>query len=53
MFLIVGAYVGYHANQQFMEEGGEYNITIELEIFNERAGMVQIYQSPEFKKSIL
>ena len=53
MFLIVGVYVGYHANQQFVEEGEEHNITIELEIFNERSGMVQIYQSPELKKSAL
>ncbi len=53
MFLIVGAYVGYHANQQFLEEGEENNITIELEALNERSEMVQIYQNPEFKKSIL
>ena len=51
MFIIVGAYVGYHASQPV--EGEEHNVTIELEILNERSGMVQIYQNPELKKSML
>jgi len=53
MFIIVGVYVGYHASQQAGEEVEEHNVTIELEILNERSGMVQIYQNPELKKSIL
>jgi len=53
MFIIVGVYVGYHASQQAGEEIEEHNVTIELEILNEKSGMVQIYQNPEFKKSIL
>ncbi len=53
MFIIVGVYVGYHSSQQVGEEAEEHNVTIELEILNERSGMVQIYQNPEFKKSIL
>jgi hypothetical protein len=53
MFIIVGAYVGYHASQQAGEEIEEHSISIDLEILNERSGMVQIYQNPEFKKSIL
>ena len=53
VFIIVGAYVGYHASQQVVEEVEEHNVTIELEILNERSGMVQIYQNPEFKKSII
>ncbi len=53
MFVIVGAYVGYHASQQVGEEAEEHNVAIELEILSERSGMVQIYQNPEFKKSIL
>ena len=52
MFIIVGVYVGYHASQP-VEEAEEHNVTIELEILNERSGMVQIYQNPELKKSIL
>jgi len=53
MFIIVGVYVGYHASQQAGEEAGEHNVTIELEILNEKSGMVQIYQNPELKKLIL
>ena len=53
MFIIVGVYVGYHVSQQAGEDVEEYNITIELKILNEKSGMVQIYQNPEFKKSIL
>lgn len=53
MFIIVGAYVGYHASQQVGEEGEEHNVIIELEILNERSGIVQIYQTPGFKKLML
>ena len=53
MFIIVGVYVGYHASQQIGEEAEGHNVTIELEILNERSELVQIYQNPEFKKSIL
>ena len=53
MFIIVGVYVGYHASQQAGEEIEEHNVTIELEILNEKSGMIQIYQNPELKKSIL
>ena len=53
MFIIVGVYVGYHASQQAGEEIEEHNVTIELEILNEKSGTVQIYQNPELKKSIL
>lgn len=52
MFLIVGVYVGYHASQQ-VGEGEEHNVITELEILNERSGMMQIYQNPELKKSTL
>jgi hypothetical protein len=50
MFIIVGAYVGYHASQQ---TGEEHGIAIELEILNEDSGLVQIYQNPELKTKIL
>jgi hypothetical protein len=53
MFIIVGVYVGYHASQQAGEGAEEHNVIIELEILNEKSGMVQIYQNPELKKSIL
>ena len=53
MFIIVGVYVGYHASQQVGEEAEGHHVTIELEILNEKSGMVQIYQNPEFKKSTL
>ena len=53
MFIIVGVYVGYHASQQVGGEAEEHNVIIELEILNEKSGMVQIYQNPELKKSIL
>lgn len=51
MFVIVGAYIGYHASQQVGEEAEEHNVTIELEISNEKSGMMQVYQNTEFKKS--
>ena len=51
MFVIVGAYIGYHASQQVGEDVEEHNATIELEILNERSGIIQVYQNPEFKKS--
>ena len=53
MFIIVGAYVGYHASQQTGDEVEEHNITIELEILNENSGLVQIYQNPELKIKLL
>jgi hypothetical protein len=54
MFVIVGVYVGYHAQLAF-EEGPaeEHDITIELEILNENSGSVQILQNPELRKTIL
>jgi hypothetical protein len=52
MFIIVGVYVGYHASQQ-VGEVEEHNVTIELEILNDKSGMVQIYQNPELRKLIL
>jgi hypothetical protein len=50
MFIIVGAYVGYHASQQ---TGEEHDVTIELEILNENSESVQIYQNPELKTKLL
>ena len=53
MFIIVGAYVGYHASQQAGEEIEEHEVTIELEILNENSRLVQIYQNPELKMKLL
>ena len=40
MFVIVGAYVGYHASQQVEEEGKAHSINMDLELFS--------YQDSEF-----
>ena len=53
MFVIVGAYVGYHASQQVDEEGELHSINMDLELFDQDSGLVQILQNPEHKKSIL
>ena len=53
MFVIVGAYVGYHASQQVEEEGEAHNINVDLEILDQDSGLVQILQNPELKKSLL
>ena len=53
MFVIVGAYVGYHASQQVEEEGEAHSINMDLEILYQNSGLVQIFQNPELKKSIL
>ncbi len=53
MFIIVGAYVGYHVSQQAGEEIEEHEVTIELEILNENSRLVQIYQNPELKMKLL
>jgi len=49
MFIIVGAYVGYHASQQADEK---YGVATELEILEENS-VVQIYHGPELRKPIL
>ena len=51
-FVVVGVYVGYHANQQF-EQGGEvHSIDNELELFDQDSRLVQILQNSELKKII-
>ncbi len=51
MFIIVGAYVGYHASQQTEDKIEGHSISIELEILNENTKLVQIYLNPELKKN--
>ena len=53
MFIIVGVYVGYHASQQTGDEVEGHSITIELEILNEKSGLLQVYQDPELRKTML
>ncbi len=53
MFIIVGAYVGYHASQQVEEEGEAHSINTDLEILEQNSALVQILQNQEHKKSTL
>ncbi len=53
MFVIVGAYVGYHASQSVEEKGESHNINVDLEMNYQSSGLVQILQNPELKKSVL
>lgn len=53
MFVIVGVYVGYHAQLASEQESEEHNITIELEILNKSIRSVQILQNPELEKIII
>ena len=53
MFVIVGSYVGYHISQQVEEEGETHSVNMNLKIFDQDSGLVQIFQNPELKKSIL
>ena len=52
IFIIVAVYVGYHVSQR--EEVSEgHNIVPELEILHENAGLVQMLQNHELRKTIL
>ena len=50
MFIITGAYVGYHASQQPVEEAEGYDITMEFQLFNENMESEPALQYQEFKK---
>ena len=50
MFIITGAYVGYHASQQPVEDAGGHDISMELELFSEDTQTIQSLQEYEFKK---
>lgn len=53
MFIITGAYVGYHApsQQPTVEEFEEYNT--KLEILNEGSESMQTHQKSEFSHAII
>ena len=53
MFIITGAYVGYHAMQQPVEEGEGHEISTELEILDEKLGTIQVFQKLDLNKSII
>ena len=52
-FVIVGVYVGYHASQEFEENGKGHSISNELELLEQDSGLVQILQNQELRKSAL
>ncbi len=51
MFIIVGAYVGYHASQDVPAEG--HDATVNLEALSEDSNTVQIPQNPEQGRSVI
>ena len=53
MFVISGAYVGYHAMQQPVEEGEGYGISTELKILDKKLGTIQVFQESDLNKSII
>ncbi|MGV7225429.1 MAG: hypothetical protein ACQ9CV_00715 [Nitrosopumilus sp.] len=52
-FVIVGVYVGFHASQEFEENGKGYSISNELELLDQDSGLVQIIQNKELQNSAL
>jgi len=53
MFIITGAYVGYHASQQPIEEAEGHDVAMEFQLFNENAESVPVPPYDEFRKSSL
>ena len=53
MFIITGAYVGYHASQQPIEEAEGHDVTMEFQLFNENAESAPALPYDEFRKSFL
>jgi hypothetical protein len=50
MFIVTGAYVGYHASQQPVEEAEGHDVTLELELFGEDSGSILALEYHELKK---
>ena len=48
MFIITGAYVGYHASQQPEAEG--HDVTLELELFGSNSESILAFEHHELKK---
>jgi hypothetical protein len=53
MFIITGAYVGYYASQEFVEEAEGHDVTMELELLDKDTESILAFQYHEFKKSSL
>ena len=53
MFIITGAYVGYHASQQPIEEAEGHDVTMEFQLFNVNTESVPVLPYDEFRKSFL
>ncbi len=51
MFVITGAYVGYHASQQPADEGAGHSINTEFELLAEHQELSQVFQFEELRKT--
>ena len=49
MFIITGAYVGYHASQP-VEEAEGHDVTLELELFGSNSESILAFEYHELKK---
>ena len=50
MFIITGAYVGYHASQQPVEEAEGHDVALELELFGNNSESILAFEHHELKK---
>ena len=53
MFLIVAAYVGYNASQNYSEDAGSHDIQIDLNIVETAPELLQIIEKQDGYKSII
>jgi len=53
MFLIVAAYVGYNASQNYSEDVGGHDIQIDLNIVETAPELLQIIEKQDGYKSII
>ena len=53
MFLIVAAYVGYNASQNYSEDAGGNDIQIDLNILDTAPELLQIIEKQDGYKSII
>tara|TARA_B110000014_G_C20008224_1_gene522656 strand:+ start:401 stop:595 length:195 start_codon:yes stop_codon:yes gene_type:complete len=53
IFLIVAAYVGYNASQNYSEDGGGHDIPTDLNILETAPELLQIIEKQDGYKSII
>ena len=53
MFLIVAAYVGYNASQNYSEDAGGHDIQIDLNILDTAPELLQIIEKQDGYESII